>query len=118
MKEMLNFYGPVSWKDEIPTFSVESLMTEHLRTNPSPCTLAMPERRLMLTVMEHGFKDALYAKGRKKSEALQWLNDDCSEGVHSFVNICSVFGLDPSAVRSSMHRALAQAKRRRVHRVR
>ena len=80
-------------------------------TEPSRIA-SRPEQRLMLAVLEDAIDcfEKYYptARGRANRvfrEAEEWIMSDGYEGPFTFAHICSVLGLDPSAVRSRLRRA-------------
>lgn len=72
-----------------------------------------PEAKLMLAVLDQALEDVrlgarassdrAHALGR---DAHAWIDDDDTEWPYSFVNVCGVLQLDPSAVRRQVRAGL------------
>jgi hypothetical protein len=68
-----------------------------------------PEKALLLAVLEDGvrcFQDNILPRNKKKQmlfeEAEAWLFSDESNGVFSFVSVCTLLGFDPGYVRRGL----------------
>lgn len=68
-----------------------------------------PEKALLLAVLEDGvrsFQDNILPRNKKKQmlfeEAEAWLFDDESNGVFSFVSVCTLLGFDPDYMRRGL----------------
>jgi hypothetical protein len=81
-------------------------------------TIFSPERALMLAVLEDAircFADERRTRSgrrrRRAREAEAWLFADDHAWPFSFVNVCAVFDLSPSAVRAALRGGPADARR-------
>lgn len=70
-----------------------------------------PEKALLLAVLDDGvrcFQDNIMPQNKKKQilfeEAREWLFSDESNGVFSFVSICTALGFDPDYIRRGLRR--------------
>jgi AraC-like DNA-binding protein len=81
-----------------------------------PCP-ASPERRLMIAVLEDAI--ACFEKyylppprhgNRLFREAEEWIMNDHYHAPFSFEHICSVLGLEPTAVRRQLREAVAERR--------
>jgi hypothetical protein len=81
-------------------------------------TIFSPERALMLAVLEDAIRcfgdERRTRSGRRRRrvrEAEAWLFADDHAWPFSFVNVCAVFDLSPSAVRAALRSGQADARR-------
>lgn len=118
MSDIMTAYGPVSWRDELPDLSVESVLAAHLATNPASCSQAEGERRLMLAVLEHAVKDLLSSRSAKKrADAKRWLEDETDEGTFSFLSVTSVLKIASDSFRTAVMRLVDDSVQpKRTHR--
>lgn len=98
-------------------FQPDVLLTEQYIENFRRKTPLEPEKALLLAVLEDGvrcFQDNILPGNRKKQllfeEAEAWLFSNESNGVFSFVSICTLLGFDPGYIR----RGLRQWQKRAV----
>ena len=89
----------------------DTLFAEKFFNHRRGKTLIVPEKRLMLTILEdalHCFQDNCSAKhGKRKhlfDNAQKWFFETSGGWVFGFASICSVLGLDPDYVRKGLVR--------------
>lgn len=70
---------------------------------PTRCLCNSPERALLLAVLIDGYRSATQSRGRKRSEAQDWMLSGRDEFL-SYVYLCGVFGIDPDYLRSGLRR--------------
>jgi hypothetical protein len=90
-------------------FQPDVLLGEQFIENFRRKTPLEPEKALLLAVLEDGvrcFQDNILPRNKKKQmlfeEAEAWLFSDESNGVFSFVSVCTLLGFDPGYVRRGL----------------
>jgi hypothetical protein len=90
-------------------FQPDVLLGDQFIENFRRKTPLEPEKALLLAVLEDGvrcFQDNILPRNKKKQmlfeEAEAWLFSDESNGVFSFVSICTLLGFDPGYVRRGL----------------
>ena len=64
----------------------------------------LPEAELWTAVIVQAIKDLSSQDPRERRSASLWINSQ-SDAVHSFIWVCRITDIEPSFVRSALHRA-------------
>lgn len=92
-----------------PLFQPDILLPAQYSETVRQKTVAMPERDLMLAVLEDAvccFQKYVLASDRRGrilfKEAEGWIFDDDDSGVFSYTNVCDVLGIDRNYLRRGL----------------
>jgi hypothetical protein len=101
-------------------FQPDTLLSAQYYGNLRRATLAQPEMRLTLAILEDAincFQENVMAESGKRKklfdEAEAWILDDGGDWIFSFQNVCELLGLSPAYVRQGLLRWKLKSQRRR-----
>lgn len=89
----------------------ETMLPAQYFAAPQPGRRHEGELRLMLAILEDGFRCILKHRSARRPrekrillEALVWINDESAEWIFSFESICGFLGIHPEWLRRAAHR--------------